>query len=262
MFPQPIDIFIHFPNIETFHAILPHQKMDSPVNGHFINAANLLKIFITNQKFRKMGSHVFEGCTGIKWIFLEQNQIESIDEATFRGLRTLIKLSLQSNLINVIPNEAFTSLHDLEFLDLQDNLLTTLPPDVFSTNKLLRTILLGGNRLLYIEPMNFGADSHDSIDLSDNLCIRENFYDAEDLNKAVAKHCTIKMLPFEVIEDFKNMTLNPLSCDISDKDKILQLKEHIKFAEMEIKKIDEEIEKLNEILFATSSLEVCFTSQF
>lgn len=257
---MPVDIFFTFPSVEQLHVARPNMKMESPINGHFLNAKKLQRIFITNQKFIKMGSNVFEGCTDIQWIYLEHNQIESVDEATFRGLRTLKKLSLQSNLIKNIRNGTFSKMPELEFLNLHNNLLTTLSSDVFATNKLLKTILIGVNRLLDVESLELAAESHDKIQMTDNLCTRSNYHNSLDVNKAVGKLCTIPKTPSEVVEEYSQNLLNPQMCDTSDKDKILWLKEEIKTAELEIKKLDEETLKLEDVLLAVDSLEVCFNS--
>lgn len=256
---MPIDIFFHFPSVETFHVIWPYQKMEAPINGHFMSARVLKKVFITNQNFRKMGSNVFEGCIELRWLFLEHNQIESVDEATFRGLRTLRKLSLQSNLIRTIQNGTFATLLDLEFLNLNNNLLTALSPDLFAINKLLKTILLGSNRLLFVEHLVLAAEDHDLILMTANLCNRGSYHNAFDANAAIGKRCTIQITnPSDILDEYRQHLGNIKMCDTSDKDRILQLKDDIKITEQELKKLEEENLKLKFILEATNAVEVCY----
>lgn len=254
----PLDLFVHFPNVKKLHVMKPLQEMESPVNGHFMNAKNLLQVFITNQKIRKLGSRVFEGANNIEWIYLEHNKIDLVDEASFKELRTLKRLSLQSNLIKSLAIHTFEPLLDLEWINLNNNLITKLPPSLFANNKKIKSIMLDVNRLLYIQSILLPA-KYDIIQLSENLCISETFFNNDDLDKVVNKACTIKKSPSEVFEAFKEQIKKSAHCDSTDKDQILHLKDQIKVLDGEIKQLTEDKAKLEDVLKLVKNVNVCIT---
>lgn len=253
----PFDLFHHFPNIEVLQAPIIFQEMDSPINGHFMNAKKLDRLYISNQNFHKMGSSVFEGATAVTWIYLEHDHIEIIDAATFRGLKTLKKLSLKGNLIRTLSNETFSTLVDLEFLNLNSNLITTLQAGLFMLNKKLKTILLDANLLLNIEDQIFPSINHDQLQFMDNLCISDIFFSPEGLHKIASKSCTTVKSPSEIFTKYKEQIKNPHNCDAHDKDQIIDLKDQIKRLESEIAELEKDNSELSDILSSVTSMQVC-----
>lgn len=252
----PFDLFRHFPAVRLLQVIKSFQDMESPIEGNFIAASRLEKVFITNQAFIRMGSNVFEGATEIKWIYLEHNLIQSIDEATFRDLKTLEKLSLQSNRISSLANGTFSTLTELQFLNLRNNLITTINSNMFARNKKLDTILIDINRLLFIPSLEIPREIS-AVQLSDNLCIQSTFHALDELNQALARNCFIFENPDELVHRHRQQSVYPTNCNIRDKESIVELKDGLKGLEIEIRKLEEEKARLNDVLEATSSLQVC-----
>lgn len=232
--------------------------MVAPINGHFLHAKKLERIYITNQAFHSMKTNVFEGASNLQWLYLEHNIISSVVEGTFGGLRTLKKLSLQGNQLQSFPAKTFTTLLDLEFLNLKNNLLTSLPAKIFKDNNKLKTILLDVNRLLLLPALELPGE-YDMIQLEDNLCVNEVFHHTNELNKVVGKSCNIPLSPSKVLDAYKRQEENPHNCDDKDKDKLLKLADDIRILNLEIEQIKEEKERLGDVLESVSSVSVCNT---
>lgn len=251
----PFDIFHHFSGTKILHVVRPYQEMASPINGHFMGARSLERVFMTNQKFHQMGPNVFEGAIFVIWIYLEQNQIETIDPLTFNELRTLVKLSLQSNRIKSLPDKVLSTLLDLEFLNLNNNLIESLTPKMFVNNKKLKSIMLNANRIMFIPTLEITSD-FDMFKLLDNLCVQMQFHNPEEMGK-VYKACTIEVSVYEILELHNKQQENSENCNTNDIATVLAIGEQIKTIGAEIKQLREDTEKLTDILTALSSVHVC-----
>lgn len=249
------DLFYKFPKTAILQITKPSQNMETPVNGDFMGAANLKQVFITNQKFLRMGSSVFEGVVKIESIYLEQNLIDSIDEQTFKDAKTLKKLSLQGNLIKSLANATFAALLELEFLNLSNNLLTMLSPVIFENNKKLKSIMLDSNHLLYIHELKIPANAF--LIFEDNLCVSESFFDPKQFKQAVDNKCNIRKTPAEILREFKKNSQVPQTCNKADMEKMMDLKEQIKNTEDEIIQLNADHSKLEEILRNIETVQVC-----
>lgn len=250
------DVFHHFPATRVLQIVRPYQQMESPINGHFIGAKNLDRVFITNQQFNQMCPNVFEGAISVIWIYLEHNQIKTIDEFTFRDLRTLIKLSLQSNQIAELHNGTFQTLLDLEFVNLNNNLIRSLSPKLFVNNKKLKSVLINANRIMFIQSLEMSAN-FDMFQLLDNLCVQSQFHSLAELNKAVQKVCTVEISSTEVLEKFNEQQGNSDNCNAEDIETVLAFMEEINALNVEIKQYEEDKEKLTDILNVLENLQVC-----
>ena len=252
----PIDIFHHFPSVELLEIGRSFQEMISPVNGHFMNAKQLDKIFISNQAFLEMGPNVFEGATNVTRIHLEHNHISRIDQNTFRDARTLKQLSLQGNTISSLESGTFEKLLELEFINLKNNLLTTLPSKIFADNINLKTIMIDNNRILFIKNLEL-LDTFEKLIMLNNLCVNDEFTKSSDLTKILSKQCTIELSPKNFFESYKDQQENLHNCDIKDIDEVFDLKEQIKDEEMEISKIKTGKERIIDIIRSLEDLQFC-----
>lgn len=252
----PFDLFHHFPMVEMIDVGRSFQEMASPINGHFMNAKHLDKLFITNQVFHKMGPNVFEGAIRIRQIYLENNQISNIHEKAFQDVRSVRQLSLQANTINSLKSRTFEKLLELELINLRNNLLTTLPSDVFAKNMKLKTLMVDTNRLLFIENLELIAPFEKFI-LLDNLCVNEDFTRIADLNKYASKHCDIEMTPNQLFKSYKEQQKNLHLCNDKDIDEMSKLKEQIRAVELEIEQLKAVQEKLTDIFSAVETLQYC-----
>ncbi|XP_063700573.1 leucine-rich repeat-containing protein 15-like [Culicoides brevitarsis] len=132
----------------------------------FDGAKKMIKLYLGNNKIRKISPKAFEDVANLEVLFLEKNDLEVIDARTFASLKKLMHLVLTDNDIKYVATRAFVNLPNLYEIHLDNNEMESLELHI---DRKLDLVDVSGNKLtsLNLKSINPKAKIH-TIKASDN----------------------------------------------------------------------------------------------
>ena len=167
------EFFVRFPNLKQLD-LSNNNLLSLGNNGDFFWLNNLEILYLSNNQILTIRNVTFRNLACLKYLNLHNNLLYDLNERLFRGLSKLERLILSKNKIEFIENQHFTGLASLIVLDLSENALKSLESrDLFDKMPLLKTLLLGSNRIQSIN--NSIPQQIEELDLSLNKMRLLNF---------------------------------------------------------------------------------------
>lgn len=243
----PASLFVHVPQLKSFHTILTRFKYISP--DSFRQATNLKQLRITGaeltilprnllkglaqllivdlswNKFIQIDILDFTDCIRIETLDMRQNQITNLTEHSLdQKMMALKHLFLDENQISHIEPKTFLKMENLITLTLAHNKLKRLASHMFEGLINLKTLELSHNEIEYIATDTFlGMRTLNKLDLGANLLKTLNTHTFDGLDKLnVLSVCQNKLEEFNAIHSLNqlielDLSYNNISELITDK---------------------------------------------
>lgn len=149
----PKTVFDTFPNLSELHLSLFISQISM---FDFVNAGNLKKVYLTNNRLEGIRSNIFVGANDLEEIYIDKNRIHIMQNFAFSSLSELRILSLSENYLTQIGPSVFFDLPSLETLNLADNLIQEIAENALNLPN-LKYLQLSGNRLVFFHHLQFAS---------------------------------------------------------------------------------------------------------
>jgi hypothetical protein len=145
-----------YPNLqqETSIDLRSREYIDIAL-GTFNNLSILNRLYLENNRIRKLQPGIFNNLLNLKKLLLKDNQIRELKVGIFNNLPSLILLDLQDNEIQELYPDTFINLPELKELKLNNNQIRELQPGIFNNLSRLYKLYLYNNQIRELQPNIF-----------------------------------------------------------------------------------------------------------
>ena len=160
-------------DVVTFYAFAPEIRYFPKLLGNAFE--NLKTIVITKSSLSLIEFRDFKKMKKLQKLYLNENKIKKISPCVFRYAQNLETIELSGNQIEELNEDIFMNLPNLQQLHMNDNLLVRLESGLFRNNLNLRKIFMQLNSLEIIEINFMKVVNVEVVDLRSNKCINVCF---------------------------------------------------------------------------------------